>query len=87
MSMMTYQDSPIQCSIVITIDKFIDSIMVRGQGALIAKFDVPAVCRNIADHPEDLYLLGAYYVDMALPSGLHSGLCISPLLRIWWNGP
>ena len=86
-SMMTYQDSPIQCGIVITIDKFIDSIMVRGQGAFMAQFDVATVRCNIADHPEDWYLLGVYYVYMALPSGLCSAPFISPLLHIWWNGP
>lgn len=80
--MMTYQDSPIQCSIIITIDKFIDSIMVRGQGAFMAQFDVATVRCNIADHPEDWYLLGVYYVDMALPSGLCSAPFISPLLQM-----
>ena len=61
--------------------------MVRGQGALMAQFDVATVGCNIADHPEDWCLLGVYYVDMALPSGLRSGPFISPLLQIWWNGP
>ena len=61
----------------VTIDEFIDGIMIRGQGALMAKFDVATAYRNIAVHPDDRYLLGmkwrgAYYVDMALPFGLRS---------------
>ena len=62
----------------VTIDEFIDGIgMVRGQGALVAKFDVATGYRYIAIHPEDRYLWGmkwkgAYYVDKALPFGLRS---------------
>ena len=61
----------------VTIDEFIDGIMIRGQGALMAKFDVATAYRNIAVHPDDRYLLGmkwrgGYYVDMALPFGLRS---------------
>ena len=61
----------------VTIDEFIDGIMIRGQGALMAKFDVATAYRNIAVHTDDRYPLGmkwrgAYYVDMALPFGLRS---------------
>ena len=61
-------------SSVLTIDEFIDSFMVGGQGALMAKFDVATAYRNIAVHPEDRYLWGmkwkgAYYVDIALSFG------------------
>lgn len=65
----------------VTINKFIDGIMVRGEGKLMAKFDVATACGNIRWDTTImlayLYLLGikckgAYYVDMALPFGLRS---------------
>ena len=58
----------------VTIDEFIDGMMVRGdhQGALVARFDVTTAYPNIAVRPEDCYLKGAYYVDMALSFGLRS---------------
>ena len=61
----------------VTVDAFIDGIMARGRGTLLAKFDVASAYRNVAVHPLDRPLLGMkwrdkYYVDMALPFGLRS---------------
>ena len=59
----------------IHLDKIIKMIAKHGPGALMAKFDVEAVHRNIAVHPADHYLLGMkwhgqIFVDLALPFGL-----------------
>ena len=35
----------------VTVDSFIDSIMVRGRGTLMAKFDVASAYCNVAIHP------------------------------------
>ena len=61
----------------IIVDAFIEGIMARGRGTLMAKFDVASAYRNVAVHPDDRPLLGVmwrykYYVDMALPFGLRS---------------
>ena len=61
----------------VTVDSFIEGIMAKGRGTLMAKFDVASVYRNVAIHPQDRPLLGMvwrgkYYVDMALPFGLRS---------------
>ena len=61
----------------VTVDSFIDCIMAQGRGTLMAKFDVASTYRNVAIHPQDHSLLGVkwrdkYYMDMALPFGLHS---------------
>ena len=61
----------------VTVDSFIEGIMARGQGTIMAKFDVASAYRNVAIHPQDRSLLGMgwrgmYYVDMALPFGLRS---------------
>ena len=61
----------------VTVDSFIDGIMARGWGTLMAKFDVASAYSNVAIHPQDRPLLGMkwrdkYYVDMALPFGLRS---------------
>lgn len=61
----------------VTVDAFIDGIMARGRGTLMAKFDVASAYRNIAVHPRDRYLLGmrwrdSFFVDLALPFGLRS---------------
>ena len=61
----------------VTVDAFIDGIMARGRGTLLAKFDVASAYRNVAVHPLDRPLLGVkwrdkYYVDMALLFGLRS---------------
>ena len=61
----------------ITVDAFIEGIMARGQGTLMAKFEVASAYRNVAVHPRDRPLLGMmwcdkYYVDIALPFGLWS---------------
>lgn len=52
----------------VAIDEFIDSIMVRGQGTLMAKFVVTTTYHNIAVHLDVRYLLvtkwkGADYAD------------------------
>ena len=65
----------------VTVDSFIEGIMARGRGTLMAKFDVASAYRNVAIHPQDRSLLGMrwrgkYYVDMALPIGLHLALYI-----------
>lgn len=76
----------------VTIDEFIDGIMMRGQGVLMAEFDVATAYHNIAVHPEDLLGIkwtGAYGVDMALPFDL----CSAPFIfssvanTVSWNGP
>ena len=61
----------------VTVDSFIEGIMARGRGTLMAKFDVASGYRNVAIHPQDRPLLGMmwrgkYYVDLALPFGLRS---------------
>ena len=61
----------------ITVEAFINGIMARDRGTLLAKFNVASTYRNIAIHPVDRPLLGMkwreqYYVDMALPFGLRS---------------
>ena len=60
----------------VTVDSFIEGIMARGRGTLMAKFDVASAYRNVAVHPQDRPLLGMVwrgkYVDMALPFGLRS---------------
>ena len=65
----------------VTVDSFIEGIMARGRGTLMAKFDVASAYRNVAVHPQDRSLLGMrwrgkYYVDMALPIGLRLALYI-----------
>ena len=47
----------------------------------MAKFDIESAYRNIAIHPSDRHPLGfkwhnAYYIDLALPFGLHSAPAI-----------
>ena len=37
----------------VTVDELIDGFMVRGQGILLAKFDVASAYRNVTVHPED----------------------------------
>ena len=59
----------------VTVDAFIDCIMARGRGTLMAKFDVASTYRIIAVHPQVRYLLGmkwhdSFFVDLALPFGL-----------------
>ena len=61
----------------IRVDQIIQMVSDLGQGALMAKFDVESAYRNVAVHPSDWYLLGMkwrgnYFVDLALPFGLHS---------------
>ena len=76
----------------VTIDEFIDSIMMRGQGVLMTEFDPATAYHNIAVHPEDLLGMkwtGAYCVGMALPFDL----CSAPFIfssvanTVSWNGP
>lgn len=61
----------------IKLDQIIRMVAKYGPGAMMAKFDVEAAYRNVAVHPEDRYLLGMkwrgqFFVDLALPFGLHS---------------
>ena len=42
----------------VTVDAFINGIMARDRGTLMAKFDVVSAYRNVAVHPQDRYLLG-----------------------------
>ena len=61
----------------IKLDQIISMALKHGPGALMAKFDVEAVYRNIAVHPDDRCLLGMkwcgqFFVDLALPFGLPS---------------
>ena len=61
----------------VSVDAFIEGIMVLGRGTLMAKFDVASAYRNVAIHPDDRPLLGMmwrgqYFVDMVLPFGLRS---------------
>ena len=61
----------------VSVDAFIEGIMTRGRGTLMAKFDVATAYRNVAIHPDDRPLLGMtwrgqYFVDMILPFGLRS---------------
>ena len=61
----------------VTIDQIIRIVSHCGKGALLAKFDVEVAYQNIAVHPRDSFLLGMkwsgkFYVDLALPFGLHS---------------
>ena len=72
----------------VTVDSFINGIMARGRGTLMAKLDVPSAYRNVAIHPQHRSLLGMkwrekYYVDMAD----YARLCTSlPPLQTWSNG-
>ena len=55
----------------VTVDSFIDGIMARGRGTLMAKFDVASAYRNVAIHSQDRSLLGmkwsiAYMVEWIL---------------------
>ena len=55
----------------VTVDSFIDGIMARGRGTLMAKFDVVSAYRNVAIHSQDRSLLGmkwsiAYMVEWIL---------------------
>ena len=61
----------------VSVDAFIEGIMVLGRGTLMAKFDVASAYRNVAIHPDDRPLLGMmwrgqYFVDVVLPFGLRS---------------
>ena len=61
----------------IRLDQIISMVSNYSRGALMAKFNIEATYRNTAVHPSDRYLLGMrwqsqYYVDLALPFGLHS---------------
>ena len=47
----------------VTVDSFIDGIMARGWGTLMAKFDVVSAYRNVAIHPQDRSLLGMKWRD------------------------
>ena len=55
--------------------KIVHLVSCLGKGALMAKFDVESIYRNVPVHLSDCYLQGVkwcnqYYVDLALPFGL-----------------
>ena len=61
----------------VTVDASVAGVMARGQGTLMAKFDVVIAHRNVAIHARGWPLQGMmwhdkYYVDMTLPFGLQS---------------
>lgn len=65
----------------IAIDNAIAMLLEFQPGALMAKFDVESVYRNIAIQPRHQFLLGMswpnqFFVDLALPFGLRSVSCI-----------
>ena len=41
----------------VSVDAFINGIMARGRGTLMAKVDVVSAYRNVAIHPDDCSLL------------------------------
>ena len=60
-----------------TVDDAIRSLVDLGPGALMDKFDVKPVYRNVPIHPDDRFLLGMkwrdlFYVDLVLPFGSRS---------------
>ena len=65
----------------IPVDNAIKILMVLGPRALMAKFDVESVYRNIAMRPDKRYLFGMrwhhlFFIDLALPFGLRLALFI-----------
>ena len=66
------------CSLRYTsVDEAVQQVVKRGNGTLLAKFDVESAYRNVPVHPDDRPLLGmswreGLYVDTALPFGLRS---------------
>lgn len=63
------------------VDNVIISVVSCGQRALVAGFDVESVYYNVPVHSDDRYLLGMkwggnYFMDLALPFGLHTALFI-----------
>lgn len=65
----------------ITVEQVIRLVSQFGRGALTPKCDVKSAYRNVPLQPSDRYLLemkwrNRYYVDLALPFGLRSTLCI-----------
>ena len=72
----------------VMVDSIFEGIMARGQGTLMAKFDVVSAYRKVAVHPQDPPLLGMvwhgnYYVDMALPFSLCSAPYIFTAIADW----
>ena len=60
-----------------SVDDVISGIMMYGRGTLMAKFDIESAYRIVPVHSDDLFLLGmqwrgSFFVDLALPFGLHS---------------
>ena len=61
----------------VSVDDIVNTILLLGQGAMLAKIDVRSAYRVIPVHPEDRMLLGMswkgkVYVDATLPFGLRS---------------
>ena len=67
-----------ECSLHYTsVDEACKRVVVRGRGAVLAKFDVLGAFRTVPVHPDDRGLLGMrwrdkVYVDKVLPFGLRS---------------
>ena len=60
-----------------SIDDIADRVMLKGKGALIAKFDLKKAYRQVSVHPDDRWMLGMVwnwqlFVKTALPFGLRS---------------
>lgn len=66
------------CSLSYTsVDNIADRVMCKGKGALLAKFNLKEVYRQVAIHPDDRWMLGMewrghLFIDTALPFGLWS---------------
>ena len=59
----------------VSIDDIADRVMLKGKGALIAKFDLKKAYRQVSVHPDDPWMLGMVwnwqlFVETALPFGL-----------------
>ena len=66
-----------QFSIIMSVDDIIDGIMTYGRGTLMAKFDIESAYCIVPVHLDDRFLLGMqwrgnFFIDLALPFGLHS---------------
>ena len=56
----------------LSVDEIASQVLRLGRGALLAKFDLKAVYRNVSVHPDDQHLLGMalggdIFIDKVLP--------------------
>lgn len=61
----------------VSVDDIAERVMLKGRGALMAKFDLKEAYRQVSVHPDDRWMLGMewngqLFVDTALPFGLRS---------------